>query len=392
MTCRVIECREETDCYFTKRELAESEAEALYRRYKDWFDVKFPSPITDGRFCIRSKGYVGTFPITDDLMLRVTPKLPIDSIFRMLEHAYDLKTFKLYDGRADAGSIDDLFETLAHILARRVLDRARRGLQKDYIEINDDLPYVRGRLRFRETLRNSLAGGLGLACEFDHHTPELEDNHILAWTLHRIRTLPIRREEVRNAVRKANQALQMTVDLKRVPAHRCVGRFYHALNHDYEPMHALCRFFLEQCGPTLAAGGREMIPFSLYMPGLFEAFVARWLAQSLAPRYGLEVQHHTKIDEAGDLSFKIDLVLADRGTGKTLAVLDTKYKDAVRMDNSDVKQMVAYAVSMRTDKMYSYLSREYRVSQSPSTMFLSFPRVSICPWMSSPPVVSSWQP
>ena len=298
MSRRVIECREETDNYFARSELDESEAEALFRRYQSCFEIEYPSPITASRYRIRSKGYVGTFPVGDDLILRVTPKLPVSSIFQMLEYAYDLESFQLLEGAAQLASVDELYETLALILARRVLDRTRRGLQKDYIQLTDDLPCVRGRLLFRETLRQSLTGNPRLLCEFDHHTPELEDNHILAWTLHRMRVLPFRRDEVASAVRKADRALQMTVNLKRVSAERCIGRFYHALNHDYGPMHALCRFFLEQCGPRLESGERDMLPFSLYMPGLFEAFVARWLSKNLPARYALEAQYHAICSES----------------------------------------------------------------------------------------------
>ena len=53
-----------------------------------------------------------------------------------------------------------------------------------------------------------------------------------------------------------------------VGADRCVGRTYNRLNADYEPMHALCRFFLENSGPAHARGDRSMLPFLVNMPRL----------------------------------------------------------------------------------------------------------------------------
>lgn len=350
MTRTILDLQEEQDLYLDRDALSSANAEAIYTAYGDQFEVDFPSPINRQRYRLRSKGYVGNFPVNDQVLLRVLPKVPVASLFHMLEYAYDLESFRLYDSSADTASINDVFETLALVLARRILDRIRRGLHRDYIERQDDLPYVRGRLLFRDSLRQSLTGTPRVVCEFDDHTPELEDNHILAWTLHVMRRFPFERDEVQSALRKARQSLRMTVDLNRVNAADCVNRYYHRFNHDYQPMHALCRFFLEQCGPKLDDGERDMMPFSLYMPSLFEAFVARWLEQNLPAQFGLQTQYHARLDDEGHLSFRIDMVIEDRTTGATLAVLDTKYKDATRPSQSDVQQIVAYATRMRTTR------------------------------------------
>ncbi len=350
VTLRTFEWREEEDFRLLRSAMSTEEAEALHASYPDYFEVEFPSPINGQRYRFRSCGYVGVFPVGDDLLIRVAPKVPVDSLFRMLEYAYDLQSFRLHAGMTDSAAVDDLFETLAMLLARRVLDRARRGLHRDYLERQDDLPYVRGRLLFRETLRQSLAGAPRLVCEFDHHTPELEDNHILAWTLDLMGHMPIRRDDVRHAVRDAARTLRMTVDLTRVSADACIRRFYHRQNHDYEPMHGLCRFFLEQCGPRLAHGDHRLMPFSLHMPSLFESFVARWLGENLGRRFAAERQYHARLDDTGQLFFRIDLVIRERETGNTVAVLDTKYKDPTRLRQEDIQQIVAYAARMRTTR------------------------------------------
>jgi 5-methylcytosine-specific restriction enzyme subunit McrC len=187
-----------------------------------------------------------------------------------------------------------------------------------------------------------------IACQFEHHTPELQDNHILAYTLAKIRRFEFKRDEIASAVANAARMLAMTVDVREVDANSCVGRFYDRMNSDYQPMHALCRFFLEHCGPADAAGSHEMLPFSLYMPGLFEAFVARWLESNLDEAYRIESQFHAEIDNSDGLFFRIDLVLRDATTDTALAVLDTKYKAGSGPSQSDIQQVVAYATRMRT--------------------------------------------
>jgi hypothetical protein len=47
-----------------------------------------------------------------------------------------------------------------------------------------------------------------------------------------------------------------------------------------------------------------------------------------------------------DLSFRIDLVLRDRISGQALAVIDVKYKLDDKPSESNIQQVVAYAVEL----------------------------------------------
>ena len=60
-------------------------------------------------------------------------------------------------------------------------------------------------------------------------------------------------EKTLPTVRHAYRTIQGLVTLAPFNARACVGRLYNRLNDDYEPLHALCRFFLEHSGPTSRA-------------------------------------------------------------------------------------------------------------------------------------------
>jgi 5-methylcytosine-specific restriction enzyme subunit McrC len=83
------------------------------------------------------------------------------------------------------------------ILARRVLDRTRKGLYRSYIGETDDLPYVRGQLDVSGAMLNSIRGIPHIPCYYEEHTADLEDNRILLWTLHQVRRQALRQEKVR---------------------------------------------------------------------------------------------------------------------------------------------------------------------------------------------------
>ena len=87
----------------------------------------------------------------------------------------------------------------------------------------------------------------------------------------------------------------------------------------------------------------------LHMPALFEAFVAEWLRTNLPPEYILSKQFQYQLESEGKEIFRIDLVLSDANTHQALAVLDTKYKRSSAPDEDDIKQAIAYAVSMQTN-------------------------------------------
>ncbi len=125
----------------------------------------------------------------------------------------------------------------------------------------------------------------------------------------------------------------------------CMGRLYNRLNDDYEPMHGLCRFFLERMGPCQGKGNKKMLPFVISMHNLFEEFVARWLAEKLQAdgRYSLSIQ--SSID-AGSYSICPDLVVEDAETHISLLVADTKYKLDEKVSQPDVNQVVAYSVKL----------------------------------------------
>lgn len=148
------------------------------------------------------------------------------------------------------------------------------------------------------------------------------------------------------------RSLVGAVSLEPKTARDCVGRFYHRLNDDYQPMHGLARFLIEHSGPGTDVGGHDFLPFAVNMPNLFEAFVAEWLKQNLPDELKVDAQYHVRLDANAELSFRIDLVLRDRESGAAMAILDTKYKLTELPSESDIQQVVSYAVEMGVRRAY----------------------------------------
>jgi len=325
-----------------REELAAEVGELLWRKYGKQVGVDWPSPKTDDKWRLTSLGWVGYIPLTEEVAFYLKPKVELTNLFRMCEYAYDLKMVFL-DGDFECSSLKEFYERLANILARRVLARNRKGLYRAYVPEVEQLPFVRGRLDTRSTIR--LTWDVNALCHYEEHTADVEENQILAWTLWRIAHSGLCTDRVLPVVRKAYRALQGFARLAPFGPDACVKRFYNRLNDDYHPLHALCRFFLDHSGPSHGVGGRTMLPFLIYMPVLYERFVAAWLRENLPPEFVLRVHENVHIGSSGAITFDIDLVLEDAESGDVLTVLDTKYKSPERPSTDDVQQVVAYATA-----------------------------------------------
>jgi 5-methylcytosine-specific restriction enzyme subunit McrC len=267
--------------------------------------------------------------------------LTLSNLFRMLEYAYRIQEIKFLKGLVDCRSLSEFYENLAHFLALRILDRARKGLYREYVHRSEQLPFLRGRLDVPRLVRTPWE--VRPECHFHEHTADIEANQILAWTLSVIVRSGMCTERVLPSVRQAFRTMQGASRLVPKAAENCTNVLYNRLSEDYRPLHALCRFFLEQAGPTHLSGGHETLPFLVDMAKLFERFVASWLASHLPDNWALKVQHRTYLDPECKLAFVMDLVLCDAASGDPLCVIDTKYKAHSSPSADDIAQVIAYA-------------------------------------------------
>ena len=346
---RLLELQEYEARRFDADEIPAGAGEYLHQKYRDQIEVNPPTFKTRGHWELVAKGYVGYIPVDAELGVALRPKVPLGNLFRMLEYAYEIGEFRDEDRSLfGAASLEEFYERLANVLAQRVLNRARRGFYRNYVEERDCLPFVRGALDMPAVLRRHWE--VRLPCRFEDHTADVEENQILAWTLRRVARAGACSERTLPTVRSAYQSVKGAASLRPFPPEACAGRLYNRLNDDYRPMHALCRFFLENTGPLHEEGERSMLPFLVDMSLLFERFVARWLQANRRNRFDVRVQDCVRIGESGEFAFRIDLVICDCTSGKALAVLDTKYKTAESPTQADVQQVVAYAIAKKCSK------------------------------------------
>lgn len=323
-------------------ELVVEQALHLHAQYPKELELGFPSPLNGRCYQIRSRGYVGVVPLGAEAALEINPKIRCSLLLPMLEYAYQLPKISAHKAPATMG---DIYEFWAEVLARQVLQRVRRGLFWDYQTREGSSRWVRGRMYPERS-------GLGIHpyCRFAEHTPDIMDNRILASALHGLRRFAFRRERIRQMVSRAWGALS-ELNYRPIRPADCLGVPYHRLNEDYRPMHALCYPLLQQRSPAWGLGAEEGPAYLLHMPTLFERFCTAFIDHKLKHQVELKAQYHTRLKGAKRLSFRLDMALFSAATGQPLAVIDAKYKADGPVE-SDVQQVVAYAVQLGTQRAF----------------------------------------
>jgi 5-methylcytosine-specific restriction enzyme subunit McrC len=298
----------------------------------------------DGAWSAWPARLVGVLPLGDGWVVRIQPKLPVASVAAMLAEVYDLPSLRLHREGPAVGEADALLDPLAQVFARRVLVRSRRGLLRRYVEEEDELAAVRGRIDVPASLRLGVRGRPALRCRYQELTCDVGDNQILLAALVLLARSRALSAPTRAQVEEATRLLAVDITLRPVRPAECLGRDYDRLNIDYRELHHLARFFLAHLSSDLgdqAAGA----PFTLDMAHLFERFVAGRLRAALPDH--LRLLEHPRLDLADDDDrSNPDLVIKDRAGGP-VAVLDTKYKDGGKLARSDLHQIVFYATALR---------------------------------------------
>ncbi len=339
---KIIELIEYQDKFFKPEELEEAIADIIYHKYsKDYkyIEIEYPSLKTQKQYKLTAKSYVGFIPLTPDIQILLKPKVPIANLFRMLEYTYNLKSFQLLDGSVHCETIPEFYNRLADILTQKILNQSRKGFYRTYVKNTELLPYVRGKIDFQYQFKHP--GTVKLNCEYNHYTADIEDNQILLWTLYIIGRSGLCSEQLSTTVRKAYHTLQGLATQRPFKGDNCLHRSYNRLNQDYQTLHSLCRFFLDNCGVAHQVGNYQMFPFLVRTDILYEKFVYAWLKSHLPVNF--EIKDQENVNFCKIIESKIDLVIYDKNTKQVIFILDTKYKiPDSKPSNPDIYQAIAY--------------------------------------------------
>lgn len=299
-----------------------------------------------GRYSIRAEGIIGTL-IAGDADGRVTihiqPKVPIDNLFYMLTYAHDLGRFRRERSPLDPN--ETLLEIIMRIFVRQVETIVRQGIQRGYIDHEEQHPFLRGRLLLAEQLRHNVAHAGRFYQRTNEFTADLLENRVLHETLHLLTRVPtsVAGADLRPLIRRAAAAFA-EVPAAEIRAADCDRVIFTRLNERYRSPISLARLLLQYFSLEYHAGHMPLTTFLLPMHTVFERFVAAYLSETLAsqPRLRVRAQVTLHIDHDRRVRGTPDIIIYNQDS--PVAVLDTKYKlYGAKPSHADIYQMFTYA-------------------------------------------------
>jgi len=203
----------------------------------------------------------------------------IKNIYYMLSYAFD---FIKHAGYADMAveEFDNIHDLFAAILAQGITHQLKRGLYKEYINKNDNLMTVRGKININETIRNKILQRQSVNCEYD----ELSENNIYNQIIKSAIVLIIHHGNVRprHKIRLKQSLLFLSgvddIDLRYV---RWNAITFHRNNQNYRIMINICCLLARGLLQTTDDGHTKLTTFidEQSMCRLYEKFILEYYKQ-----------------------------------------------------------------------------------------------------------------
>ena len=314
-----------------------------------------------GRKGLSARGVVGMIA-TPGCQLEILPKIEdagesgVDDA--TLRHRLIHMLAMVRDIRIDALGItqlgwqrDTILELLIRLYCSKLADAVRQGMPQQYIDQENDLPTLRGRLDVTRQFSTLAVSPQKLACRFDARSPDIALNQVMRATIGKLSRLA-RAPDNQRALRELSFAY---ADIREVSP----GALHWDLivldrtNTRWRELLSLARLFLGDRHQHTSAGLIDGYSLLFEMNVLFEEYVARLLARTLVGT-DLDVSaqggHRDCLfdGETGRFRTRPDVIV--RQGSRIALIIDTKWKRITSIDDpkqgvnqSDVYQLMAYS-------------------------------------------------
>jgi 5-methylcytosine-specific restriction enzyme subunit McrC len=331
--------------------LTQSE-ERVLKRVQDRIGVEWhPS----GGARVYSVGLVGSVALSPQTLIRITTKVPIANLLGLASLAYQTLPIPATAGQTLINSTEWVVDWLAVLLVSELEQLLAYGIRLGYVAVHDDLPYVRGRIRFDSTYAWTHPGLA--SCEFADYLSNTPENQLLRATLELLATrrllpgLRLRISRLLPSLHGVNLVQPTRALLESCRITR--------LNQHYGPALELCRLVFEQAGLEENYGGVRVPAFFFPVHKVFERALANMLRSEFGNVALQTGRHYKPVSGSGpSVSYAADIVV---GSPPRL-VIDTKYAlaepqnqfGAQSFDNGHIYQVVFYALSLGCPALLVY--------------------------------------
>ena len=312
--------------------------------------------VRNGR--LYAANYVGVIKTRGGTVLEILPKVDFVDGDEESTRKVFLGMLRSYRGLRDAQFNETGISELRHFNMLDVFVRlflinlvllTQRGLARQYRGVEDNLPWLRGRIQFPEHIRRNAANRARFHVTFDEFTADRPVNRLIHSAIHKLRSIthPDNHQllhQLRICFSEVPRSTRPEVDWQR-------HRIDRSMRH-YDTVMAWVGLFLFNHGLATFSGRYVNQALLFPMEEVFEDFVSDAFRHHQRI-YGIRTQGPRKafarIGEKDAFHMKPDIALVR--SGEVQFVLDAKWKKEVHNDDRDPKHGV---IQDDIYQLYSY--------------------------------------
>ena len=359
----------------SKYEITESDSRQIEKLIK-----YMPSGmVTWGRDSIKLSQYCGVLQV-NNLTIEILPKVygseankkksSRDALIRMLRDCGNLKLHRGSQANVQRHpyTVLDVF-----ILAfcEELSEQVAKGLIRKYIEMEENLNVLRGRLLIEKQVKHNLVHKERIHCLYDELSIDTPMNQIIKFTLSKLLSLA-RSVVVRKCVDELLIRFDAVSDVR--ISNQTVFPVLDQTSARYKNIMDQCKLFIQNQYPDVVTGDQKAFTFLFDMNKLFE----RWIIAKLRPivtKQGFKLRSQPikyfgvwDGSESKKVSqMKPDFVLTG-SNDKEISIGDAKWKildqdkSKMNISENDLYQMQSYANRYEVDSLKLYYPKQEKLT------------------------------
>lgn len=321
--------------------LDDNDAQLLINRFSKYLKVE---KYGEGQYKLITSQFIGIIVLLKNVII-IKPKMDNLSFSYMFSYTNQFNVFRKEDFDYVKKHDMSLFEHIVRNLLRRVDELCKKGISKAYYEMEENLPYVKGKVLITKDI---IINGMlhhRVYCNYSDYRPDNLENQIIKYTLFYLLRMEFERKDLYRTIKLLLHYFESVSSIPtfnfKIPVIN-----YTRLTKQYEVIIDLCRLILSNASLSLEANGKvKFSSFLIDMNTLFEDFIIGVLKSRLSPKLTIKTgkQATGYSDEQKKTRTKPDIVI--KKGRKPILIIDAKYKDSVTDD--DLNQIWIYSLVNR---------------------------------------------
>jgi 5-methylcytosine-specific restriction enzyme subunit McrC len=243
----------------------------------------------------------------------------------------------------------DFFEILIYLFSKYTKELLNSSVYQKYIEVQNELNNVRGRIDFNTYINDNLATGRHhkVSCVYDSFEMDNEFNQCVKY----VSRLLVSTSKNPDSIRNLNEIIFLLDEVTdiAVSADTCRKITFNAMFNGFETVRDYCLLFLENSISFNYKNSLKLFAFLLPMEYVFEDFIHGFINSEVTGVTSKKQDSTTHLDNSRNFLLKPDLLLH---VGTRNYIADAKYKIVYNdvkdkkhgISQNDLYQMVAYAI------------------------------------------------